>query len=63
MSGYRGQTKRLSIYGMAGMLFFFVGCTAVVLAAALGIEWLVVLWGVAWIAAAVMLTTGWVKSA
>jgi hypothetical protein len=62
MSVLRGRTKRLSIYGMAGMLLFFVGGAAVVLAAALGVEWLLALWGVSWAGAFVMAMTGVVKS-
>ena len=62
MSVLRGRTERLSIYGMAGMLFFFVGCVAAVVAAALGMEWLMALWAVSWVAAFVMCMTGVVKS-
>lgn len=62
MSILRGRTERLSIYGMAGMLFFFAGCAAVVLAAALSVEWLLVLWGVSWVASVVMAVVGSVKS-
>jgi hypothetical protein len=47
---------------MAGMLFFFAGCAAVVLAAALSVEWLLVLWGVSWVASVVMAVVGSVKS-
>lgn len=61
MSILRGRTERLSIYGVAGMLLFFVGCVAVVLAAALAVEWLCVLWGVSWVAALVMVLSGAVK--
>lgn len=62
MSSYKGQAGRLTIYGMAGMLFFFIGCVAVVLASALAVEWLLVLWGVAWFAALVMVVTSTVKT-
>jgi len=62
MSVLRGRTERLSVYGMAGMLMFFAGGAAVVVAAALGLEWLLALWGVLWFGAFVVAMTGVVKS-
>jgi len=59
---YRGRAERLSVYGVAGLFFFFAGCVAVVLAAALSVEWLCALWGVLWTAAVVMAVVGVVKS-
>lgn len=62
MSILRGRADSLSIYGVAGMLFFFIGCGAVVMAAALGVEWLLALWAVAWTASIVMTVVGSVKN-
>jgi hypothetical protein len=62
MSILRGRAEPLSVYGAFAMLLFFVGCVAVVLAAALSVGWLLALWGVSWVASLVLAVTGSVKS-